>query len=293
MPVTVPQSPARRLVMQTIRNAGPAGLTRLQVVQITRLPSKTVAMFMRNLTSAGDTFAGMRTAETGRYHPYIAAEHYGAYCKAHGLPDPCIAPRAEPAADASTGLADTPQHGRHQGRPESGREQGRPDAAECGGAMADAERPCDRAQEPPAHCGRHPQAERPADQHGGLCGACVQPVAHTSSPRCQGRQLGRALHGHRGGRKHMDQLSNFVAHSSLPALQTLPGEPSCSTTPSTPRRLNPIFGEWLMGWPSQWTKAEPSASSASATALYRHRLQQHLSSLLDAPASLTEWKEAA
>lgn len=105
MPVTVPQSPARRLVMQTIRNAGPAGLTRLQVVQLTRLPSNSVAMFMRNLTSAGDTFAGMRTADTGRYHPYIAAEHYGAYCKAHGLPDPCIAPRAEPAADAITGRA--------------------------------------------------------------------------------------------------------------------------------------------------------------------------------------------
>ena len=83
-----------------------------------------------------------------------------------------------------------------------------------------------------------------------------------------------------GGRKHMDQLSNFVAHSSLPALKTRPGPTSCASTPPTPRRLNPIFGEWLMGWPSQWTKAEPSASSALATALWRSRLQQHLSCLL-------------
>lgn len=94
--MTHPQSPARRHVMQTIRNAGPAGLTRPQVMQITGLPKATVAMFMRNLTAAADTFAGLRTAESGRYHPYIAAEHYGAYCKAHGLPDPGIAPREEP-----------------------------------------------------------------------------------------------------------------------------------------------------------------------------------------------------
>ena len=81
----------------------------------------------------------------------------------------------------------------------------------------------------------------------------------------------------------MDQLSNFVAHSSHLAQQTPDGETSSPIGPSTPRRLNPIFGEWLMGWPSQWTKAEPSASSASATALWRSRLQQHLSCLLGEP----------
>jgi hypothetical protein len=83
-----------------------------------------------------------------------------------------------------------------------------------------------------------------------------------------------------GGRKHMDQLSNFVAHSSLPALQTQDGETSSDSGPNSPRRLNPLFGEHLMGWPSQWTKAEPSASSASATESFRCRLQQHLSCLL-------------
>jgi hypothetical protein len=94
-----------------------------------------------------------------------------------------------------------------------------------------------------------------------------------------------------GGRKHMDQLSNFVAHSSHLAQPTPAGPTSSDATPSTPRRLSPLFGEWLMGWPSQWTKAEPHASSASATALWRCRLQQHLSSLLEEQAC--ESKEAA
>lgn len=76
-----------------------------------------------------------------------------------------------------------------------------------------------------------------------------------------------------------EQLVNFVAHSSHLAQPTQPGETSSSSGQSSPRRLNPIFGEWLMGWPLQWTKAEPSASSASATELYRSALQQRLSSL--------------
>lgn len=66
---------------------------------------------------------------------------------------------------------------------------------------------------------------------------------------------------------------------SHPAPLTPDGQESSSTSPISPRRLSPIFGEWLMGWPSQWTKAEPSASSASATELYRSALQQRLSSL--------------
>lgn len=90
----------------------------------------------------------------------------------------------------------------------------------------------------------------------------------------------------------MDQLSNFVAHSSHLAQPTHDGSTFLAPGQSTPRRLNPIFGEWLMGWPSQWTKAEPSASSASATALWRFRLQQHLSCLL-AEQECSEWKDAA
>lgn len=81
------------------------------------------------------------------------------------------------------------------------------------------------------------------------------------------------------------QTLSFTAVHSLHQAQPINAGPTSSeTTPSTPRRLNPIFAEWLMGWPSQWTKAEPSASSASATASWRSALQQHLSSLLAEPA---------
>jgi len=88
-----------------------------------------------------------------------------------------------------------------------------------------------------------------------------------------------------GGRKHMDQLSNFVAHSSHLAQPMPDGPPSCESGPDSPqpstKRLNPAFGEWLMGWPVGWTIAEPSASSASEMASWRSALQQQLCNLLD------------
>ena len=88
-------------------------------------------------------------------------------------------------------------------------------------------------------------------------------------------------------------LSFMVAHSSHQAQPISDGATSSEATPSTPRRLNPIFGEWLMGWPSQWTKAEPSASSASATALWRLRLAWQLSCCFGEQASPADWREAA
>ena len=55
--------------------------------------------------------------------------------------------------------------------------------------------------------------------------------------------------------------------------------------PTLPRRLNPLFVEHLMGWPLQWTKAEPSASSAAGTVLFRSALQQQLCNFFDEPGS--------
>jgi hypothetical protein len=55
------------------------------------------------------------------------------------------------------------------------------------------------------------------------------------------------------GAGDMDQLSNFVAHSSHLAQPMPDGPPSCGSGPDSPqpstKRLNPAFGEWLMGWP--------------------------------------------
>lgn len=86
------------------------------------------------------------------------------------------------------------------------------------------------------------------------------------------------------GKSRLDQLDwaaeNFArtSPSSHPAPAAQPGQTSLQTTPTSPRRLNPIFTEWLMGWPLQWTKAEPSASNAAETAWWRCKLQQHLCS---------------
>jgi hypothetical protein len=83
----------------------------------------------------------------------------------------------------------------------------------------------------------------------------------------------------------MGQLANFVAYSPL-AQATRDGDQSSNDSPKSPRHLNPLFGAWLMGWPSTWAIAEPHASSASETALWRSQLQQHLSCLLGEPESL-------
>ena len=103
-----------------------------------------------------------------------------------------------------------------------------------------------------------------------------------------------------GGRKHMDQLANFVAYSPL-AQATRDGETSSPDDPGTallsvlkgretPRllskRLNPYFGEWLMGWPLDLTSAtEPNASSALEMELFRSKLRQQLLCLFDGQAS--------
>ena len=84
-----------------------------------------------------------------------------------------------------------------------------------------------------------------------------------------------------GGRKHMDQLANFVEHSpSSPLAQKTPsGETSSSNSPGSRPRLNPAFDCWLMGWPCWWTNPGVTRSAKSAMELYRSRLQQQLSLL--------------
>lgn len=85
-----------------------------------------------------------------------------------------------------------------------------------------------------------------------------------------------------GGRKHMDQLANFVEHSpSSPLAQPTPhGQESLQSAPTSPRRLNPAFGCWLMGWPVWWTNPAVTSCARSAMESYRSRLDSHLSSLL-------------
>jgi len=193
------------------------------------------------------------------------------------------------AESAITGgcVADAMGNGWHQGRTESGGEQGRSDVAECGSPLDDA-----------FSIGRDARRMLDGEHERNVADAASTiNLANTSSPRQQGTELGRARDGHRGGgRKHMNQLANFVGFSPLvqqisDGPESLPASPGSalhsvlkgSTTPRLlTKRLNPYFGERLMGWPTGWTSATaPSASSASATELWRSRLQQHLSCLLD------------
>ena len=59
---------------------------------------------------------------------------------------------------------------------------------------------------------------------------------------------------------------------SLP-LPTTPkdGQPSSESAPTSRRRLNPLFVEWLMGWPIGWTSLAPLGSGSPATESSRSR----------------------
>ena len=51
--------------------------------------------------------------------------------------------------------------------------------------------------------------------------------------------------------KHSPPLSRQVLRPAMPGAQSSPSDPTSS------RRLNPLFVEWLMGWPIGWTACEP------------------------------------
>lgn len=96
----------------------------------------------------------------------------------------------------------------------------------------------------------------------------------------------QASRNHTGG----EQLPNYVEHHfSHPVLSTLDGRELSPTGRTLPRRLNPAFGCWLMGWPIWWTNPALTSCARSEMESYRCRLQWHLSSLCGAlPLELEE-----
>jgi len=93
--------------------------------------------------------------------------------------------------------------------------------------------------------------------------------------RTPNSQESQSRRSHSGG----EQLPNFVEHHFLhPVHSTLDGRPLSPTDRTLPRRLNPAFACWLMGWPTWWTNPALTSSVKSEMALYRCRLQQHLCS---------------
>lgn len=84
------------------------------------------------------------------------------------------------------------------------------------------------------------------------------------------------------GRRHLDQLPNYVKFVYLlPDQQAANGAELSETSHSSPRRLNPAFVCWLMGWPWWWMNPGQISFAAAEMVLFRSRLQQRLSCLLD------------
>jgi DNA (cytosine-5)-methyltransferase 1 len=192
-------------------------------------------------------------------------------------------------ADAGRVLELAQGQRRREGRPQSAGQQGRCDAAKSGGLVANTDRSPDERRGRPGAVegargaleseGHERQRRRHTADGGGSC------VADALSTRSQVGSGGEATLKHL--QTHSPSLGAFIEHSasSLPALQTQHGEKSSLSTQNSPRRLNPLFAAWLMGWPSTWVIAEPNACGPSATELWRSKLQQRLSSLLDERAS--------
>lgn len=88
------------------------------------------------------------------------------------------------------------------------------------------------------------------------------------------------------GRKHLDQLPNFVSHCLPPDHPTRSGPKSSNER----RTLNPLFVEWLMGWPIGWTALEPVAMAWSH---YRQLTHGELSKLVSKNPERTLFGEIA
>lgn len=113
-------------------------------------------------------------------------------------------------------------------------------------------------------------------------GCDCRDVADASSSRSEGREQPGSHDSDGRSTNHANQLPNFVMILYSHPAQPMPdGETSSESAPDARPRLNPVFVCWLMGWPSHWTRAEPISSGAQETALWRSKLQQHLSCLLD------------
>ena len=79
----------------------------------------------------------------------------------------------------------------------------------------------------------------------------VSEVAHWPTPAARdhkGANSAEHVTTNGSGRMHMDQLPNFVAHA-FPPSPLDPATPAGPTSSPERRILNPLFVEWLMGWP--------------------------------------------
>lgn len=82
------------------------------------------------------------------------------------------------------------------------------------------------------------------------------------------------------GKSRMDMLDWQAESYSRPVLSQNTGDELSPTTRTLPRRLNPAFVCWLMGWPTWWTSPARISSAAEEMELWRCKLRSRLSSLV-------------
>jgi DNA (cytosine-5)-methyltransferase 1 len=169
-------------------------------------------------------------------------------------------------------LADSAQLGRREGRPEPAGQQGRPDAAECGGAVADAESAC-------VDMG-HSECARRAQTGSGLAfysgrqsepGCCD--MADPSSPRHEGReQPGTFIADGRTDGRTDSPYRSTSEFCDVPLFAPGPNDERWTDiissfphlAPAVDGKLNANFAEWLMGWPIGWTAGQSRADRLRA-----------------------------
>ncbi len=104
------------------------------------------------------------------------------------------------------------------------------------------------------------------------------PTPAASDASSGGRQTDRMT-----GQTLVQTVNSICSH---PVRSTTDGRDLSPTTRTLRPRLNPAFGCWLMGWPVWWTNPAITSSARSEMALWRCRLQSHLSSLCAAPLGI-------
>lgn len=83
-----------------------------------------------------------------------------------------------------------------------------------------------------------------------------------------------AAHMESRERPHEDQLANQAIWAFPPSPQAEPitphGGESSPSAPTSRRRLNPVFTEWLMGWPLGWTDLDSPLPGTELSRWRRH-----------------------
>jgi len=115
--------------------------------------------------------------------------------------------------------------------------------------------------------------KRLRDEHQNNLTAEVEAWATPTSRDWKGSYSDEAM-VRKDGKSRMDQVESQAIHLidysllSRQALQTgSDGQPSSGSAPTSRRQLNPVFVEWLMGWPTGMTSLAPLGSGSPGMGL--------------------------